>query len=209
MTRPSRIPGLLAACLSAVLLGAGCAAMPCRAPVDTVILLPDAEGKTGAVVVSAGGAERLLTEPRQAVTVAPGAVPGEPFAMTDAEVRAAVGPALEALPPPPAKFVLYFRRNSSELTGESAALVDTVVRTIRERGSADVSVAGYTDTVGDGAYNDRLSLSRARAVAGLLAGKGVDRAILKVSSHGEANPLVPTGDQVPEPRNRRVEVTVR
>ena len=39
--------------------------------------------------------------------------------------------------------------------------------------------------------------------------QGVDPSTLDISSHGKDNPLVPTGDQVSEPRNRRVEITVR
>lgn len=199
----------VAAGLAVLLLAAGCATAPCRgtAQRDTVILLPDADGKPGVIVVSAGGGERLLKEPRQAVTVAPGAAPGEPFVMTDREIRDAVGPALEALPPSPAQFVLYFRQNSPELTAESQATVRDVVRTIRERASTDVSVVGHSDTTGDKAYNYRLSLDR--AVAARLVADGVDRSILEIASHGKDNPLVSTGDQVPEPRNRRVEVTVR
>lgn len=201
----------IAGCLSVVLLAAGCATTPHRAAPgpDVVILLPDAEGKTGAIVVSAGGGERVLTEPRQAVDVAPGAAPGEPFVMAHEEVRAAVGPALEALPQPPAQFVLYFKWDSAELTGESRGRLRDVVRAIRERASADVSVVGHTDTVGDKPYNNRLSLERARAVAALLVADGVARSSLEITSHGKDNPLIPTGDQVPEPRNRRVEVTVR
>jgi outer membrane protein OmpA-like peptidoglycan-associated protein len=174
-----------------------------------VILLPDAGGKAGVIVVSAGGGERLLSEPGQAVSVAAGAAPSEPFVMSDAEIRAAVGPALEALPQPPVQFVFHFERNSSELDGESAATMRDALRTIRGRGAADISVVGHTDTVGDKAYNYRLSLERARAVAKLLAAEGVDPSIVEIASHGKDNPLVSTGDQVSEPRNRRVEVTVR
>ncbi len=193
------------------LLLAACAAPKPRgtSSQDVVVLLPDKEGKTGAIVVSAGGDERVLTEPGQAVTVAPGAAPGTPFVMTDEEVRGVAGPALEALPQPPARFVLYFRNDSTELVKESRDRVREVVRIIRQRGSPDVSVVGHTDTVGSDAYNDRLSLRRARAVAALLVAAGVDRSILDVTSHGKDNPLVATGDQVPEPRNRCVEVTVR
>ena len=43
----------------------------------------------------------------------------------------------------------------------------------------------------------------------ILQGKGIDPSVLDITSHGKDNPLVPTGDQVPEPRNRRVEITVR
>jgi len=32
---------------------------------------------------------------------------------------------------------------------------------------------------------------------------------ITIESHGEKNPLVPTPDDTEEPRNRRVEVTVR
>jgi outer membrane protein OmpA-like peptidoglycan-associated protein len=43
----------------------------------------------------------------------------------------------------------------------------------------------------------------------VLLQEGIAPALLEVTSHGEANPLVPTADEVPEPRNRRVEVMVR
>ena len=46
-------------------------------------------------------------------------------------------------------------------------------------------------------------------VRDLLVQIGVNSAMIEVSSHGKNNLLVPTPDQTPEPRNRRVEVTVR
>ncbi len=206
----------LAVCLAAVLLAAVLLAAPCAtaprpaAPrEDVVVLLPDDAGKTGAVVVSAGGTERLLSEPGQAVTVAPGAPPGTPYVMSDDEVRALAGPALEALPRPPARFVLYFDNDSTELTASSRATLREVVRAVKERRSPDISVVGHTDTVGSKGHNDRLSLRRARTVAALLAAKGARRSAMEIVSHGKSNLLVPTGDQVPEPRNRCVEVTVR
>lgn len=205
------MPRRVAAWGALLLLAASCAAAPCRRPAarDVVILLPDAGGKAGAIVVAAGGAERLLSEPGQAVSVAAGAAPGQPFVMSDAEIRDAVGAALDALPQRPLRFVFYFEQDSSALDGESAATMGDALRAIKERDAADISVVGHTDTVGDKAYNDRLSLERARAVAALLVAGGVDRSILEIASHGKDNPLVPTGDQVAEPRNRRVEVTVR
>jgi outer membrane protein OmpA-like peptidoglycan-associated protein len=42
----------------------------------------------------------------------------------------------------------------------------------------------------------------------MLASRGVDPNIAEIESHGEDNLLVKTGDQVQEPRNRRVEITV-
>ena len=84
-----------------------------------------------------------------------------------------------------------------------------MLKTIRDRVPVDISVVGHTDTVGEKEYNYALSLKRAKAVASILHEKGVDPSILDITSHGKDNPLVPTGDQVSEPRNRRVEITVR
>jgi outer membrane protein OmpA-like peptidoglycan-associated protein len=57
--------------------------------------------------------------------------------------------------------------------------------------------------------NEALSLKRAQAVADLIQSKGLRVEELTVESHGERNLLVPTPDETPEPRNRRVEVTIR
>lgn len=196
-----------------LLLLCACAAPPPRPaappPRDVVVLLPDDQGKTGSVVVTGAGTERVLSKPGQAVAVSKGSAPGEPFVLSDSELAAMAGPALRALPPPPAQFIFYFNLGESELTDESRARLRDAARTIRERFPVDVSVVGHTDTVGDKRYNYQLSLKRARSVAALLSAEGVDPAIMEITSHGKDNPLVPTGDQVPEPRNRRVEVTVR
>ena len=73
----------------------------------------------------------------------------------------------------------------------------------------DISVIGHTDTAGDKEYNFELSKRRAIAVKNLLVKQGVIKNFIKTTSHGEKNPLIKTGDNVIEPRNRRVEVIVR
>ncbi|MGZ8430366.1 MAG: OmpA family protein [Candidatus Deferrimicrobiaceae bacterium] len=200
------MPRKFAACFAIPMLITACATAPVR---DVFILLPDDQGKTGAIIVSGAGGNRLLSEPGQAVTVEPGTPPGKPFIMPMGEVRTLVGPALTALPKPPLRFILYFPHDDFELTKESRATVREVIRAIKERPQGDVSVVGHTDRVGTRRYNYLLSLERARAVGSFLIAERVDPSILAIDSHGEDNPLVPTGDEVSEPRNRRVEVTVR
>jgi outer membrane protein OmpA-like peptidoglycan-associated protein len=200
----------VASCFAILLLAAACAATQKPPPREAfILLLPDDQGKTGSIVVSGSGGERVLSAPRQAVRVAAGTPPGKPFVIPEEEVRAQAGPALKALPKPPVRFILYFKHDSDKLTRESLARLPEVMRTIRERAPVDLSVVGHTDTVGDRPYNYKLSLRRAQAVAALLAVKGADSSLFDITSHGKDNPLVPTGDQVSEPRNRRVEVTVR
>jgi outer membrane protein OmpA-like peptidoglycan-associated protein len=70
-------------------------------------------------------------------------------------------------------------------------------------------VIGHTDTVGDSRDNEQLSLARAKSIASLLKEAKLDADKIVVESHGEKNLLVPTPDNTDEPRNRRVEITVR
>lgn len=198
--------------VAVLLLAAACATPPKPPPPvprDEIVLLPDDQGKTGVLVVSSAGVERRLDRPGQTVTVEAGSPPGLPTVIPGQEVPAFAGPALAALPKPPARFILYFEHDSADITVETQALLQKVLGTIRDRAPVDVSVVGHTDTVGTKEYNCALSLKRAEAVASILLGKGVDPSVLDITSHGEHNPLVPTGDQVSEPRNRRVEITVR
>lgn len=198
--------------VAVLLLAVACATPPKPPPPtsrDIIVLLPDDQGKTGVLVVSSAGVDRRLDRPGQAVTVEAGSPPGLPTMMPGQEVLAIAGPALAALPKPPVRFILYFEHDSTDLTVESQALLQKVLGTIRDRAPVDVSVVGHTDTVGKKEYNYSLSLKRARAVASILLRNRVDPSTLDITSHGKDNPLVPTGDQVPEPRNRRVEITVR
>lgn len=198
--------------IAILLLATACATGPKPSPLpsrDIIVLLPDDKGKTGAIVVSSAGVERRLDRPGQSVTVESGSPPGLPTVMSRQEVKAIAGSALAALPKPPEQFILYFYHDSVELTTKSQELLQKVLATIRDRAPVDISVVGHTDTLGEKEYNYALSLKRAKAIAALLRKNGVDPSILHITSHGKDNPLVRTGDQVPEPRNRRVEITVR
>ncbi|MGZ8461187.1 MAG: OmpA family protein, partial [Candidatus Deferrimicrobiaceae bacterium] len=150
--------------IAVLLLAVSCATPPKPpppAPRDTIVLLPDDQGKTGAILVSNAGVERRLDRPGQAVTVEAGSPPGLPTVMPGQEVLAFAGPALAALPKPPARFILYFEHDSTDLTREAQALLQTVLGIIRDRAPVDVSVVGHTDTVGKKEYNYALSLKRA------------------------------------------------
>ncbi|MCE5283792.1 MAG: OmpA family protein [Deltaproteobacteria bacterium] len=84
-----------------------------------------------------------------------------------------------------------------------------VLEAIEARKPHEITVSGHTDTVGSIAYNRTLSLNRARAVADLLVSRGVKQEIVEIIYHGKENPFIPTPDGVAEPRNRRVEITIR
>jgi outer membrane protein OmpA-like peptidoglycan-associated protein len=129
--------------------------------------------------------------------------------MSEADMKRLFGDALAALPPPARSFMLFFRFDSEELTAESRALVPEILRAIRGRPVPDVIAVGHTDTTGTTATNFELGLKRADTVRDLLVEAGLDASAVEVISHGESDLLVPTADEVAEPRNRRVEIAVR
>ena len=116
---------------------------------------------------------------------------------------------LSHLPQPVQHFNLYFLFESDELTETSRAVLPTVLSAVRDRPSPEVTVIGHTDTTGDAKGNYELGLKRASAVRALLIAAGLDPSLVEVASHGEADLLIPTPDGTVEPRNRRVEITIR
>lgn len=176
----------------------------------TVVLLPDPSGKVGQVTVTSDVGSVDITRAQEA-TVIKGrqSTPSAPKVLPDDIIQRDFSEALASLPEPPVHFILYFQQDSNRLTSASTKNIPKVLATAKKRNSQNISVIGHTDTAGNSAYNMRLSNQRADAIAKILVDKGIDVQFIKVTSHGENNPLIPTKDNVNEARNRRVEVVVR
>lgn len=196
--------------LLGLLLGGvvGCATL--APPAAVVVLLQEPDGTLGRIDVHTDQGTQTLRAAGEATRVATAGQPASaPVTLRDREIAATFGPALVALPSAPVRFTLYFLSDTVELTPQSQRLIPQIVAVIRDRRSVDTSVVGHTDTVASKGYNDSLSRRRAEVVGTLLEAGGVAPGILEITSHGKDNPAVPTGDNVAELRNRRVEVTVR
>ncbi|HSE04481.1 MAG TPA: OmpA family protein [Methylomirabilota bacterium] len=189
----------------ALLLLVGCA-KPMRD--DLYVLLPDQEGKTGALAVESGSQQAVLDHPYATARVTkPGRV--QPGTISEQEARQAFGAALGAQPARPASFILYFLEGRDELTPDSRALLARILDEIARRPAPEIVVIGHTDRVGAVPFNDALSLRRAERVRDELVKVGIAADRILVAGRGEREPLVPTADEVAEARNRRVEINVR
>jgi outer membrane protein OmpA-like peptidoglycan-associated protein len=182
---------------------------PERVREDRVILLPDDDGSVGRVTVTNGSGAVHLSAAWSSTRVAAGSAPSTVAALSGEDVQSAYGPVLAGLPPAPAYFTLYFRFESEELTKESLAHVAAILQAVKNRVVPEVSIVGHTDTAGPAPRNYELGLRRANVVRTLITALAVDKSTIDVRSHGEADPLVKTADDTSEPRNRRVEITVR
>jgi outer membrane protein OmpA-like peptidoglycan-associated protein len=182
----------------------------CSVPRNLVVLLPDPAGKIGQVTVTNSHGTQVLKEARHASSIeSVNEAPTAPQKLGDKEIREIFGPVLDAQPRPPVSFILYFEKDSTELTPESRNKFPDIIQTIQDRNSVDTSIIGHTDTSGKSAYNSKLSMQRANIVCDILVSDGRNREILHTNFHGEKDPLIKTSDNVVEPKNRRVEVTVR
>jgi outer membrane protein OmpA-like peptidoglycan-associated protein len=183
---------------------------PTATPKNLFVLMPDPDGRVGEIVVANKGGSQIVAKPRHATEVEDANVaPTAPFLLEESKIAEIFGAALAAQPDPPARYLLYFKTGSTDLTEESEKLLVEILETIEARRSTDISVVGHTDRVGSRQLNFRLGMDRADRIKKILVSKGVDSSIVEVDSHGEDSPLIKTEDEVPEPRNRRVEVTVR
>ncbi len=204
--------------LAVVALGAvaaGCAVAPVvrEAPAppsrdETVVLLPGADGKVGALTVIHESHQQTLDAPYATARVQRGQLE-DGGRMAPEQVQQTFARALDAQPPRPVRFILYFLGDSDEFTPESKLEIPKILKEIAGRPSPEIIVVGHTDRVGSVTYNDGLSLRRAERVRVQLEKIGIPNEQIQVAGRGEREPLVPTEDEVAEPRNRRVEITVR
>lgn len=196
--------GLIAAV--AVILGA-CAAAPNTR--ELVVLVPDPDGATGAVVVTnPRGGSSVLSKPYATALLERGDRVEAPAVARD-EVKKLFSYAIAAQPLRPISFLLYFQQDTDEYTRESREAFDKVFAEVARRKVAEIAVIGHTDRVGPVEYNDTLSLRRAERVRRDFVGRGIPSSAINVAGRGEREPVVSTADEVNEPRNRRVEINIR
>jgi len=190
-----------------------CLLAGCSANRDLIVLLPDPDGKAGAIQVTTQGGSQILDQPRYATEVQDFRKPPTvPQPIDEAAIASVFGKALAAQPDPAGRFdsfILLFESDTTDLRPESKELLAEIVKTIKNRQANEIYVAGHTDRVGTELYNTILSSKRANFVRDFLILSGIKPGSIFVSFHGESKPLVPTEDEVAEPQNRRVEVMVR
>lgn len=192
------------ALIAALILG-GCATAPSQ---DLVVLLPDKDGKVGTVVVQNQKGSAVLNTAYATARTAPDGSVARGTA-SQGEIKAVFGGALSAQPPRPISFTLYFESGSDEITAQSKQEVKRILAEMARREAPDITVIGHTDLVGSDPSNDALSLQRAGRVKSMLVGMGVPAERILIAGRGRREPLIPTADGVIEPRNRRVEISVR
>ena len=101
-----------------------------------------------------------------------------------------------------------FDVGSSTLKPAFRTTLNQVATSLQQYPSSLIDVYGHTDSTGSDAFNQTLSESRARTVAGYLVSQGVGSARVRSQGFGETMPVASNDTADGRARNRRVEIKI-
>ena len=101
-----------------------------------------------------------------------------------------------------------FEPSSSSLSSRGTEVLDRIASDVRKFDSTLVVINAYTDTTGTGEQNLAVSQKRAETVGKQLVENGVEQKRVSAKGFGDEILKIPTGPNVSEPRNRRIEMRI-
>jgi outer membrane protein OmpA-like peptidoglycan-associated protein len=175
---------------------------------DLIVLLPDEQGKVGQLTVGEADNKVVLDSANETAKVGSSGQTSK-NKMSEKKVESVFAEALAAEPPKSKVYVLNYDLGSTIVLPMSKPELESLFAEIESRKAVEVVITGHTDRVGPLKQNDRLSLRRAERIQDMLLVRGLKADFIRVVGRGEREPVVETRDEMPEPKNRRVEVIVR
>lgn len=108
---------------------------------------------------------------------------------------------------------IYYDFDKHNIRPDAAAVLDELVRTLRDNPTLEIELSSHTDSRGSDAYNEALSQRRAQAAVDYLVSRGIARARMVAKGYGETRLVNDCGNGVTcsseqHQANRRTEVTV-
>ncbi|MFC7526906.1 OmpA family protein [Parapedobacter sp. GCM10030251] len=108
---------------------------------------------------------------------------------------------------------IYYDFDKHNIRPDAAAVLDELVRTLRDNPTLRIELSSHTDSRGSDAYNMALSQRRAQSAVDYLVSRGIARERMVARGYGETRLVNGCGNGVPCSRedhqaNRRTEVTV-
>lgn len=101
---------------------------------------------------------------------------------------------------------LHFDFDKATLRPESAKLIKDIATTLKNNPTWTLQINGHTDSIGDAAYNEKLSAARAASVGSALVKQGVEAGRLATGGFGETQPKGNNATLDGRALNRRVEL---
>lgn len=134
------------------------------------------------------------------------------------EIIAAAPEPVVVPPPPPAPVPVsekvtfaaeaLFDFDKSSVKPEGKAALDDLLNKLQGMNTEVMITVGHTDSIGNDAYNQKLSVRRAEAVKAYLVSKGIDAARVYTEGKGKTQPIADNKTAEGRAKNRRVTVEV-
>jgi outer membrane protein OmpA-like peptidoglycan-associated protein len=103
---------------------------------------------------------------------------------------------------------ILFGFDKSGLSNDAKMNLDKLVVVLNSYADTDIEIQGHTDSKGSEAYNQDLSVQRARKVSNYLTDKGINTSRLNVKGFGETMPKYGNDTENGRTENRRVEFLI-
>ncbi|HBX50171.1 MAG: hypothetical protein A2309_11755 [Bacteroidetes bacterium RIFOXYB2_FULL_35_7] len=103
---------------------------------------------------------------------------------------------------------IFFKLNEAVLTEASYPELDKLVRLLNEYPNMHIEIEGHTDNTGTEAFNLKLSLDRANAVASYLQSKKIKKKRMTIKGYGDKKPVADNSTEEGRYKNRRVNFTI-
>jgi len=101
-----------------------------------------------------------------------------------------------------------FDTGRSDIKSNFRPILERFAQTLQDNPATTVSIVGHTDSTGNDAINDPLSVDRAARTRDYLAQRGVSPNRVMIDGRGEREPIASNDTDAGRARNRRVEIYV-
>src|ERR1700688_4591750 len=108
-----------------------------------------------------------------------------------------------------AKGKIRFESGRASIDPDSAGLLDRLIEIAMRCPTADIEIAGHTDSDGEDAFNQALSEKRAQAVADYLVKAGLPANRFTATGYGSSQPVASNDTDEGKAQNRRIDFLVR
>jgi len=103
---------------------------------------------------------------------------------------------------------IFFEFAQSNLLPDSYSELQRLLDYLTKNKTVKIEISGHTDNQGSEAYNQKLSMERAKTVYRFLIEHGIDLNRLSYKGYGKDKPVVPNDTEENRAKNRRTEILI-